>query len=147
MSRRTAALAASATALAAAFPATFAIAQEARTIQVATHYTEEQAAPLLACFDAYEAANPGVTVEHQVTAYGDFLQTILTSRVGGTAPDIYNVLLPWWVPQLASAGRWSRPPPTSSRFITPTPRPPPWAPPPRRTALGHPDRLSIYALV
>jgi multiple sugar transport system substrate-binding protein len=85
-------------------------AQEAaKTIQVATHYTVEQVAPLLACFDAYEAEHPGVTIEHQQTAYGDFLQTILTSRVGGTAPDITNVYS-IWVPQLAAAGVLEAPP-------------------------------------
>jgi multiple sugar transport system substrate-binding protein len=86
-----------------------ALAQEATTIQVATHYTEEQAAPLLACFEAFEAEHPGVTIEHQQTAYGDFLQTILTSRVGGTAPDIVNVYS-IWAPQLAAAGALEPPP-------------------------------------
>ena len=96
--------------------ATGVLAQEARTITVATHYTEEQAAPLLACFDAYEAEHPGLTIEHQQTAYGDFLQTILTSRVGGTAPDITNVYS-IWVPQLAAAGAIEAPPPEIAEWI------------------------------
>jgi multiple sugar transport system substrate-binding protein len=51
-----------------------ALAQEAVTLQVATHYSDEQVAPLIECFRAFEAENPGVTVEHQVASYGDFLQ-------------------------------------------------------------------------
>ena len=84
-------------------------AQEAKTIQIATHYNEEQMAPLLACFDAYEASHPGITIEFQQAAYGDFLQTILTSRVGGTSPDIYNIYS-IWAPQLAAAGTLAEPP-------------------------------------
>ena len=122
-------------------------AQEARTIQVATHYSEEQAEPLLECFRAYEAENPGVTVEHQVTAYGDFLQTILTSRVGGTAPDVYNVYS-IWVPQLAAAGVLEPPPAAFADFLAPGYS--------RATVnaatiggqlWGFPTELSIYALV
>lgn len=81
----------------------------AQTIQIATHYNEEQMTPLLACFDAYEAANPGITIEFQQTAYGDFLQTILTSRIGGTSPDIYNIYS-IWAPQLAGASALAEPP-------------------------------------
>lgn len=122
-------------------------AQEAKTIQVATHYTEEQAGPLLACFDEYEAANPGVTVEHQQTAYGDFLQTILTSRVGGTAPDIYNVYS-IWVPQLAAAGALEPPPAEVAEWITQN-----YSPATVGAATvggqlwGIPTELSIYALI
>ena len=93
-----------------------AFAQEARTIQIATHYNEEQMGPLLACFDAYEAANPGFTIEFQQAAYGDFLQTILTSRVGGTSPDIYNIYS-IWAPQLAAAGTLAEPPANMQEWI------------------------------
>ena len=113
MSRRTITLLAASAAMA----PPLARAQDARTIQVATHYSEEQAAPLLACFDAYEAEHPGVTVEHQQTAYCDFLQTILTSRVGGTAPDIYNIYS-IWAPQLVSAGVLEPPPAEVADYIT-----------------------------
>ncbi len=84
-------------------------AVSAQTITIATHYNEEQMAPLLACFDAYEASHPGTTIEFQQAAYGDFLQTILTSRIGGTSPDIYNIYS-IWAPQLASAGALAEPP-------------------------------------
>lgn len=78
-------------------------AQDAKTIQIATHYNETQMGPLLECFSAYEAENPGIKIEFQQASYGDFLQTILTSRVGGTSPDIYNIYS-IWAPQLAAAG-------------------------------------------
>ena len=35
-------------------------AQDAKTIQIATHYNETQMGPLLECFGAYEAENPGI---------------------------------------------------------------------------------------
>lgn len=127
--------------------ATGSLAQEARTITVATHYTEEQAAPLLACFDAYEAEHPGLTIEHQQTAYGDFLQTILTSRVGGTAPDITNVYS-IWVPQLAAAGAIEAPPADIAEWINAN-----YSPATVGAATiggqlwGIPTELSVYALV
>jgi multiple sugar transport system substrate-binding protein len=98
-------------ALAATMTATAALgtAVSAQTITIATHYNEEQMAPLLACFDAYEASHPGTTIEFQQAAYGDFLQTILTSRIGGTSPDIYNIYS-IWAPQLAAAGALAEPP-------------------------------------
>jgi multiple sugar transport system substrate-binding protein len=142
-----AAPAALAAALAPAALGTVAAAQEATTIQVATHYTEEQLAPVLACFDAYEAENPGVTVEHQQTSYADFLQTILTSRVGGTAPDIYNVYS-IWVPQLASAGVLEPPPAEIAEFINGN-----YSPATVNAATvngqlwGIPTELSVYALI
>ena len=74
--------------------ATAATAQDG-PITVAMHYTEEQAAPLLACFDAYEEANPGTTIDYQQLSYRDYLQTVLTSRIAGQAPDIYNVYSIW----------------------------------------------------
>lgn len=80
-----------------------------KTIQIATHYNEAQMAPLTECFRAYEASHPGIKIEFQQAAYGDFLQTILTSRVGGTSPDIYNIYSVW-APQLAAAGTLSEPP-------------------------------------
>lgn len=72
-----------------------AFAQEAETVTVAMHYTQEQAAPLLACFERYEAANPGTGIVYQQISYSEYLQTVLTARVGGTAPDIYNVYAIW----------------------------------------------------
>lgn len=84
-------------------------AQDAKTITIATHYTPEQMGPVLSCFDEYEAANPGINIEFQQASYSDFLQTILTARIGGTSPDIYNIYS-IWAPQLADAGTLVEPP-------------------------------------
>ena len=74
-------------------PAMGAQAQDA-PVTVAMHYTEDQAAPLLACFDRY-TEETGTPVEYQQVSYGEYLQTILTARIGGTAPDVYNVYSIW----------------------------------------------------
>ena len=87
----------------------FALAEDTKTIKIATHYNDEQMAPLTACFRTYETSHPGIKIEFQPAGYGDFLQTILTSRVGGTSPDIYNIYS-IWAPQLASAGALANPP-------------------------------------
>ncbi|WDR01335.1 sugar ABC transporter substrate-binding protein [Devosia algicola] len=84
-------------------------AQDVKTIKIATHYNDAQMAPLLKCFDVYESEHPDIKIEFQQASYGDFLQTILTSRVGGTSPDIYNIYS-IWVPQLAAAGTLAEPP-------------------------------------
>lgn len=84
------------------------VAAAETTITGATHYNQEQMGPLLACFDQYTAENPDIKIEFQQAAYGDFLQTILTSRVGGTSPDIYNIYSVW-APQLADAGTLDEP--------------------------------------
>ena len=81
------------------------------TVDVAMHYTEEQAAPLLACFDRYEAANPGVSIAYQQISYGEYLQTVLTARIGGTAPDIYNVYGSLWGAQMVDNGVLAEAPP------------------------------------
>jgi multiple sugar transport system substrate-binding protein len=85
-----------------------AAAQET-TITIATHYNDAQMEPLTACFRQYEEENPGLAIEHQQASYRDFLQTILTARVGGTSPDIYNIYS-IWAPQLAAAGVLAEPP-------------------------------------
>lgn len=94
-----------------------ATAQDAKTFTIATHYNEDQMGPLLGCFTAYEAEHPGLSIEFQQASYGDFLQTILTSRVGGTSPDIYNVYS-IWAPQLAASGTLSEPPADMQDWIT-----------------------------
>ena len=105
-------LALATTALSLAAPA---VAQDT-TITVATHYNQEQMAPLTECFREYEAQNPGVAIEHQQASYRDFLQTILTARVGGTSPDIYNVYS-IWAPQLAASGVLMEPPEEVQSFV------------------------------
>lgn len=86
------------------------------TITVATHYNQEQMAPLQACFDQYEAENPGTEIVFQQASYRDFLQTIMTARVGGTSPDIYNIYS-IWAPQLADSGTLAEPPAEIADFV------------------------------
>ena len=77
-------------------------AQDAERIEVAMHYSQDQAAPLLECFERYGAEN-GVEVAYTQVSYGDYLQTVLTSRLGGLAPDVYH-LYSIWGAQLADNG-------------------------------------------
>ena len=86
-----------------------ALAQDSKTITVSTHYNQEQMGPILACFEAYEAANPGISIEFQQVSYRDYLQTVMTGRVGGTSPDVYNIYSIWG-PQLAASGTLAKPP-------------------------------------
>jgi multiple sugar transport system substrate-binding protein len=92
-----------------------ALAQQ-KTITIATHYTEEQMRPLTACFRRYEAQNPDIKIVHQQAAFRDFLQTVLTSRIGGRSPDIYNVYSIWGV-QLASNSVLDTPPADILDFV------------------------------
>jgi multiple sugar transport system substrate-binding protein len=87
-----------------------------KTITVATHYTDEQMRPLTACFRRYEAENPNIKIVHQQATFRDFLQTILTSRIGGRSPDIYNVYSIWGV-QLVSNGVLAEPPADIVDFV------------------------------
>ncbi|MDB5505386.1 MAG: extracellular solute-binding protein family 1 [Devosia sp.] len=86
-----------------------AIAQDTKTITIATHYNQENIEPILACYTEYEASHPGIKIESQQVSYADFLQTIVTSRVGGTSPDIYNIYS-IWAPQLVKAQALAVPP-------------------------------------
>lgn len=65
-------------------------------LQVAMHYTQEQAAPLIACLEGWENG----TAKYQQISYGDYLQTVLTGRLAGQSPDIYNVYGAVWGPQM-----------------------------------------------
>ena len=78
-----------------------AIAQDAPLV-VAMHYTQEQAAPLIACLEDYDA--DGVTAEYQQISYGDYLQTVLTGRLAGQSPDVYNVYAALWGAQMVDNG-------------------------------------------
>lgn len=81
----------------------------AQTITFATHYNAEQIAPVERCAQEYEAENPGIDIVHQQIAFGDYLQTILTSRIGGQAPDIYHLYQPWG-PQMVANDVLAEPP-------------------------------------
>ena len=88
-------------------------AQE-QPLTVAMHYTQEQAAPLIACLDSYEAE--GVRAEYQQISYGDYLQTVLTGRLAGQSPDIYNVYS-IWAAQMVDNGVLAEPPEDLSDFV------------------------------
>ena len=88
----------------------------AQTVTLATHYPPTSIAVLEPCFRAYEAQNPGVTIEHQQITYGDYLQTILTSRLGGQSPDIYHVYSIWGA-QLVENGILATPPDDVVSFV------------------------------
>ena len=105
--------------LAAALLAGPALAQDATTLTVAMHYSQDQAAPLIECFRRYEEANPGIAVEYQQLSYRDYLQTVLTSRLGGQAPDIYH-LYSIWGAQMVDNGVLATPPAEIETFIRDT---------------------------
>jgi len=139
-------LLASTVAAAIVLPAT-ALAQDVRTIDVAMHYSQDQVAPLLACFDRYEAANPGVEVAYSQISYGDYLQTVLTSRLGGQAPDVYH-LYSIWAAQLVDNGVLAEPPEAIRTFVADS-----YAPGTVEavtiddTLWGVPTEVSVYSLV
>jgi multiple sugar transport system substrate-binding protein len=83
-------------------------------LTVAMHYTQAQAAPLIACLDAYD--DDGVTAEYQQISYGDYLQTVLTGRLAGQSPDIYNVYS-IWAPQMVDNGVLAEPPEEIAQFV------------------------------
>lgn len=93
-----------------------ALAQDTKTIKIATHYNQQQFAPLQACLTQYEAENSGIKIVHNQASYRDFMQTILTARVGGTAPDIYNIYS-IWAPQLVESSTLDTPPEDVQAFV------------------------------
>lgn len=89
---------------------------QARTLTIATHYTDDQMRPLTACFRRYEAENAGLRIVHRQSTYADFLQTILTGRLSGNAPDIYN-LYSIWGTRLAQSRVLAAPPAEILRYV------------------------------
>lgn len=83
-------------------------------LTVAMHYTQEQAAPLIECLEAYDEG--GVTAEYQQISYGDYLQTVLTGRLAGQSPDVYNVYS-IWAAQMADNGVLAEPPEDVVSFV------------------------------
>ncbi len=90
-------------------------AAAAQTITLATHYPPENVAVLEPCFAQYQQET-GVEVVHQQIPYGDYLQTILTARLGGQAPDIYHVYS-IWAAQLVDNGLLATPPDEVLGFV------------------------------
>jgi multiple sugar transport system substrate-binding protein len=80
----------------------------AQTVTLATHYPPENVAVLEPCFAQYQQET-SVEIVHQQIPYGDYLQTILTARLGGQAPDIYHVYS-IWAAQLVDNGLLAPPP-------------------------------------
>lgn len=91
-------------------------AASAQTVTVATHYPAENIAVLEPCFAQYREET-GVEVVHQQIPYGDYLQTILTARLGGQSPDIYHVYS-IWAAQLVDNGLLATPPEEVLGFVT-----------------------------
>ncbi len=88
----------------------------AQTVTMATHYPAESVAVLEPCFAQYQEET-GVEVVHQQIPYGDYLQTILTARLGGQSPDIYHVYS-IWAAQLVDNGLLAVPPEDVLGFVT-----------------------------
>jgi multiple sugar transport system substrate-binding protein len=93
-------------------------AAAAQTLTLATHYPPENVAVLEPCFAQYQDET-GVEVVHQQVPYGDYLQTILTARLGGQAPDIYHVYS-IWAAQLVDNGLLAVPPEDVLGFVQST---------------------------
>ncbi|MBM3606564.1 MAG: hypothetical protein FJX25_18190, partial [Alphaproteobacteria bacterium] len=88
-------------------------AQEA-PLTIAMHYTQSQAAPLIACLNAYD--RDGQTARYQQITYGDYLQTVLTGRLAGQAPDIYNINS-IWAAQMVDNDVLAEPPQDIAQFV------------------------------
>ena len=88
----------------------------AQTITLATHYPPENIKVLEPCFKQYQQET-GVKVVHQQIPYGDYLQTILTARLGGQSPDIYHVYS-IWAAQLVDNGLLATPPGDILSFVS-----------------------------
>ena len=129
--------------LASALPAS-ALAQGA-PLTMAMHYNAEQAAPLLACLEDYEAET-GQAVEYQQVTYGEYLQTVLTGRIGGTQPDIYH-LYSIWGAQMADNGVLAEPPEAIAEFVRDQYGTTAEAATIDGTLYGVPSEVSVYLLI
>ncbi|MEX2623616.1 MAG: extracellular solute-binding protein [Acidimicrobiia bacterium] len=65
--------------------------------------SDPETAQLETVVAAFEAANPGITVETTRYAYDDFKPALLTSIAGGEAPDTARIDI-IWVPEFAELG-------------------------------------------
>lgn len=70
-------------------------ASAATKVTVAMHYHSGQQKIMERLFEEYERANPDVDLVYQQISYKDYLQTILTARMGGQRPDVYHLYSPW----------------------------------------------------
>ncbi len=85
-------------------------------LTIATHYTDDQRAPLTPCLREYEHLHPGIEIVHTQLSFRDMLQTIFMARMGGKPPDIYN-LSTAWARQLADSGALASPPAAITDYV------------------------------
>lgn len=86
------------------------------TLTIATHYTDDQRAPLTPCLREYERLHPEVAIVHRQLSYRDLLQSLFLSRMGGQPPDIYN-LSTTWTRQLVDSGALAPPPGAITSYV------------------------------
>ncbi|MFC3124400.1 ABC transporter substrate-binding protein [Pseudoroseomonas globiformis] len=104
-------------------------------------------APLFSCYREYEKLHPGLRIVYRQADIADYLQTVITARLAGTSPDIYNVYS-FWSGQLAAAGLLAKPPTEIHRFIRESYLPSTVPGAEVRGALwGIPGEISTYMLV
>ena len=89
------------------------------TLTIATHYTDDQRAPLTACLRTYQQLHPAIRIINQQLSFRDVLQTLFMARMGGKPPDIYN-LSTAWTKQLVDSGALSAPPPEVAQYVQST---------------------------
>ncbi len=86
------------------------------TLTILTHYTDAQRVPLTDCLREYERQHPGIRIIHQQAEIEDYLQSVVTARLSGTSPDIYNIYSVWSA-RLVASGMLDRPPTDIMRLI------------------------------
>ena len=126
-------------------PCTALAAQHTGPLQLAMHYTQEEAAPLLQCLEQYEGET-GTAVEYQQISYRDYLQTVLTGRIGGQSPDIYH-LYSIWGAQMADNGVLAEPPEDLAQFVRDQYGATAEAATVNGTLYGVPTEVSVYMLI
>jgi multiple sugar transport system substrate-binding protein len=82
-------------------------APEPVTIQYWHTHSDPEAAQLDEVIAAFEAANPGITVEPSRYAYSDFKTALLTAIASGQVPDAVRMDIVW-VPEFADQGALSQ---------------------------------------
>lgn len=85
-------------------------------IVVASHYGQGQKEYLLPYFEEYMKLHPDVEITYQEITFADYLQTVMTSRVAGKAPDIYHLYSLWGV-QMVGNGALDRPPASIQKMV------------------------------
>ena len=143
--KRFSASAAAALLAATAIPAAVLAEAHDGPLQLAMHYTQEEAGPLIQCLEGYEAET-GTAVEYQQISYRDYLQTVLTGRIGGQAPDVYH-LYSIWGAQMADNGVLAEPPEDLAQFVRDQYGATAGAATVNGTLYGVPTEVSVYMLI